>query len=496
MSMKLVCPHCRATVEANGAGASVACPACRKLLPPRPATPAAPPQWEVPKLPSDGAARIKRTGSTAPPPAPASPRPASAPPPRALPRPQPAALSPSPTLAPAPAPPGPAPAPSFADAGPEGAGLTPGWWAMIAGCGLLFVALAGAGVFVATRGDKPAKAALAGKERPEDRPPDVALDTGKKPPKNKGEAPPPEKKDKGAKDKKKEPPPPRVVPEKKDEVKKEEPKKEEAPPPLRPGLDTFGNPNDPNGSLARDNEFKGKRLLAWGLESGDHKRMVFTADNPVWLTLKKKGFEVRFESGKFDPKWLKDTDQLWVFASPFSGMDEAGYAAVEEFVKGGKGLYLLADNDPYTAEAVVLARRLWGTTVNGNYLGTKIAVVRERKLTKAQVAKYTRSSRDFSTLGPYEVDDHPLLTGINFLYEGITISHVGPCDKLATAILASDKQILMAVSKVPGQRVVIDCGFTRYYYGTTDSMRFATKTAGTVRMAENVAAYLMGKTLR
>ena len=80
--------------------------------------------------------------------------------------------------------------------------------------------------------------------------------------------------------------------------------------------------------------------------------------------------------------------------------------------------------------------------------------------------------------------DHPLLTGLNFFWEGITISHVVTTDKLETAVLASDGKCLIAVSKVPKQRVVIDCGWTRYY------PMFINKTAGTVRLAENVAAYL------
>jgi hypothetical protein len=82
------------------------------------------------------------------------------------------------------------------------------------------------------------------------------------------------------------------------------------------------------------------------------------------------------------------------------------------------------------------------------------------------------------------VSDHLLLTGLNFFWEGVTISHVVTTDKLERVVLASDGKCLIALSKVKGQRVVIDCGWTRYY------PMFSTKTAGTVRLAENVAAYL------
>jgi hypothetical protein len=91
------------------------------------------------------------------------------------------------------------------------------------------------------------------------------------------------------------------------------------------------------------------------------------------------------------------------------------------------------------------------------------------------------------------VDDHPLLAGVNFLFEGITVSNVTKSDKLDVALRASDGQALVVVSKVPGQRVVIDCGFTRYCHGPDPRVSYILKTAGTVRLGQNIAAYLAGK---
>ena len=122
--------------------------------------------------------------------------------------------------------------------------------------------------------------------------------------------------------------------------------------------------------------------------------------------------------------------------------------------------------------------------MSGNYVADKIAYVRGRGLTAAEIRKFG---------GKYEVDDHSLLTGVNFLYEGITVSNVSKSDKLQTALKASDGQTLVAVSKVPGQRVVIDCGFTRYCHGPTPRTSYILKTAGTIRLAQNIAAYLAGK---
>src|SRR4029079_60263 len=97
-------------------------------------------------------------------------------------------------------------------------------------------------------------------------------------------------------------------------------------------------------------------------------------------------------------------------------LDAPAYKAIEEFVKSGKGLCLLADDEPFTTEADELARRLFGARVSGNYIADKVATVRGRGLTPAEVKKFG---------GQFEVDDHAILTDVNFLFEGITVSNVG-----------------------------------------------------------------------
>ena len=173
-----------------------------------------------------------------------------------------------------------------------------------------------------------------------------------------------------------------------------------------------------------------------------------------------------------------------VFLSPKFPLTDEAYAAIKDFIKKGKGVCLLADNDPYVQEANELANRLYGVNVSGNYPGQKIAYVRQRKHPEDVIRKFK---------GAYAVEDNPLLTGVNFVYEGITISNVGLSEKLEVAMDASDGKPLLAVSKLPGQRVVIDCGYTRYCHGANDETSFILKTAGTLRLAENIAAYLMGK---
>ena len=302
--------------------------------------------------------------------------------------------------------------------------------------------------------------------------------------------------------------------------------------PAQPSVpDRFGNPASSNAGLGRDGEFKGTKLLFWCAFENAGK-VFFGPTNPLWKALEVKGFVVSRVFGKFNPAWLKEADQLWILSSgrmelpagitpdlladavsllpaeaipsgftlpeyqfivratldvafsPRHMLDEKAYKAIEEFVKAGKGLCLLADDEPFTAEADELARRLFGARVSGNYLADKTATVRGRGLTAAEIRKFG---------GQYEVDDHPLLTGVNFLFEGITVSNVSKSDKLGAALLASDGKTLIAVSKVPGQRVVIDCGFTRYCHGPTERTSYVFKTAGTIRLGQNIAAYLAGK---
>lgn len=308
-----------------------------------------------------------------------------------------------------------------------------------------------------------------------------------------------------------------------------------APVPAKPQapvvLDKFGNPVGPECGLGRDGEFKGTKLLFWcAFESAGN--VFFGPTNPLWKALETKGFVVSRVFGKFNPAWLKEADQLWIVSSgrmelppgvtpdllaeavgllpaeavpsgftlpeyqfvvratldvAFSRrhpLDAQAFKAIEDFVKAGKGLCLLADDDPFTAEADELSWRLFGPRVSGNYLADKVAVVKGRGLAAAEARKFG---------GQFEVNPHALLTDVNFLFEGITVSHVGKSDKLEVAMVASDGKTLLAVSKVPGQRVVIDCGFTRYCHGPTERTSYIAKTPGTVRLAQNIAAYLAGK---
>ena len=133
--------------------------------------------------------------------------------------------------------------------------------------------------------------------------------------------------------------------------------------------------------LAKPAEFQGARLLAWSADR-EVQQNIFTNDNPLWAALQADGFSVRQETGPFQPAWLRDTDQLWIFAGNTAALTEQAESAVVAFVEAGNGLYLIADNEPYLAEARQLARRLFDTTVTGDYPGKNLIAVRGHGVTR------------------------------------------------------------------------------------------------------------------
>jgi len=277
-------------------------------------------------------------------------------------------------------------------------------------------------------------------------------------------------------------------------------------------MDQFGNPVGEDFGLAGREEFKGKRLLVWTAEP-EVEKDIFPDNNPLWIALKKKGFEVTTRHGPFDPRALGGFAQLWLFSGRSAGLDEQGYEAVVQFVKKGKGLYLVADNAPYLQDADVLARRLFNAGLAGDYQGGQLVAVRHSEIGEGD-SEESRARSQGSPRGrqgspspsspripgrasrieasvSHTVADHALLTDINFIFEGMTISHIVDPAQLHVVLTASDGQALAAVARDRRYRVVVDCGFTRYYCNPPQD--FVNKTAGTIRYAENIAAYLMGK---
>jgi hypothetical protein len=80
---------------------------------------------------------------------------------------------------------------------------------------------------------------------------------------------------------------------------------------------------------------------------------------------------------------------------------------------------------------------------------------------------------------------HLVLTGIESIYEGITISAVrGPAIQFRSLMRSSDRKVVTALHDKEHQRILIDGGFTRLYED-----KWA-RTAGTSRFVTNAARWL------
>jgi hypothetical protein len=242
-------------------------------------------------------------------------------------------------------------------------------------------------------------------------------------------------------------------------------------------LDQFGNPAGDGLGLECD---KPGTILIY-CASRSWAKQIFPEDTPAWVALRANEFKLEFAQGNFPREKLEEVDQLWLFSSQKHDarrVSAQDYAAIVEFAQRRKGLYLLADNDGFTHESNELVGRMFGSYVRGDYKGQKLLAVSRPNVTPELQSRYGAE---------YEVPDHVLLKDISFLYEGISISHIGPSSDLETAITASDGQALVAVATKSHMSVVIDCGFTRYMRDHRD------KAAGSTRFAQNVASYLMGR---
>jgi hypothetical protein len=78
---------------------------------------------------------------------------------------------------------------------------------------------------------------------------------------------------------------------------------------------------------------------------------------------------------------------------------------------------------------------------------------------------------------------HLLTTGLEYIYEGITIATVQKNDVLQPLIYGSADNLVAGFYDAGGKRAIFDGGFTRLYYKWD--------TAGTARYVKNAAAWLV-----
>lgn len=229
--------------------------------------------------------------------------------------------------------------------------------------------------------------------------------------------------------------------------------------------DTYGNAAGSHHDLATDGAFKGQTVAVIQLYTMEN----FDFSKPK-AALAEKGFSVyRWHGHVPSPEKLREalekSCQLWLISGHQRKLTDAHVKVIKEFFDSGKGVYIWGDNDPYFADANFLANGLIGASMSGNLPGYKVVHLQEKKGKKGVLP------------------NHLLTTGIEHLFEGITIATISKTKGLKTLVRGSAGNLVTAFYEEGGKRLILDGGFTRLYHQWD--------TAGTGRYVKNAAAWLV-----
>jgi hypothetical protein len=236
--------------------------------------------------------------------------------------------------------------------------------------------------------------------------------------------------------------------------------------PVQIARDPHGNAQGSQYDLAVDGAFEGQTILVIDYYNYDKLEAPRAA-------VRTKGFSMVRYSKEPSPRELETllakSNQFWLISSCDNKvhLSKEHHAVIRKFFESGHGVYLWGDNDPCNADADVLANHLLGARIQGDLPGDQIVKI---------------------STGPGKpgvVRDHLLTTGVEHVYEGVTVATVKPSknQQLTPIIWGSAGNLVTAAFEQGGKRLLIDGGFTRLSNPKWD-------TAGTGRYIKNAAAWL------
>ena len=228
--------------------------------------------------------------------------------------------------------------------------------------------------------------------------------------------------------------------------------------------DRYGNVSGNQYDLARDNAFAGKTIAVLHLYTGEG----FDFRLPEFA-LKEKGFEVfRWQNSlptlEDFKKVLAKSSQLWIISTSTQLLNNSYLSVIKDFFNHEHGLFIWGDNSPYYVDANFVSKNLFNSSMSGCVTGDHIVSLQKGE-SQAGI-----------------VPGHVITTGLEFLYEGITIATISPNKDLKPLMYGSAGNLVTACYDKGGKRAIIDGGFTRLY------MKW--DTAGTARFVKNAAAWL------
>ncbi len=226
--------------------------------------------------------------------------------------------------------------------------------------------------------------------------------------------------------------------------------------------DTYGNAQGNQYDLARDGAFSGQTVAVL------HFCLEFDFALPK-AALAEKGFSTFRWVGTAPSvdeleEGLKKANQLWIISSTTRQLTDAHIAVIKRYFDAGHGVYIWGDNDPYYADANAVGRALLDVEMHGDLPGGSPVPIQTVKN------------------GPGVRPNHLLTTGLESVYEGITIATIDANEHLTPIIWGSAGNIVTSAYEKNGKRALFDGGFTRLYNGW--------ETAGTPRYVKNAAAWL------
>lgn len=227
--------------------------------------------------------------------------------------------------------------------------------------------------------------------------------------------------------------------------------------------DKYGNLAGNQFDLAMDNAFNGFYIAVLQF----YNEISFDFKQPT-IELETKGFKVHRWTAlpsirEFNDVLIKSC-QLWIISGSYCFIKDEYLEVIKTFFDSGKGVYIWGDNDPYYADANVVSKKLFGAEMKGNVLGDKVVGL-QKDAKKAGL-----------------VVENIINTGVDILFEGITIATITEHPDLEPVMYGSDHNLVVASYSKDGKRAIIDGGFTRLYCKWD--------TAGTGRYVKNAAAWL------
>ena len=230
-------------------------------------------------------------------------------------------------------------------------------------------------------------------------------------------------------------------------------------------MDKFGNPEGPEFDLVKDDAFSGLQIAVLHLYTGEG----FDFGLPT-AALAEKGFSVKRwnnsppSAGELE-KTLRQSCQLWLISDQTAKLKEDHLTVIRDYFLAGRGVYIWGDNDPYLADANALAARLFDGHLFGNVPGDQVV--------------FHKGMHGAGGM----VKAHQICSGLECLYEGVTIATIGSNPRLQPVVFGSNGNLVVAAHDQNRCRALIDGGFTRLFHKWD--------TAGTGRYVKNAAAWLV-----